>query len=158
MVVLLSVLGVLVLCVGTTVVLGVSGALDPDEPAATKQAADVGKAAPLVGATSGRAATEGVTPSPAVSRTKAAAPTPTRTSARPARTSAQPKPTTKKPQPRPTTTKPKPRPTTTTKPPTKTVTPGAFCSPEGATGVSKTGKLYRCTRKAGEDRARWRKA
>ena len=37
------------------------------------------------------------------------------------------------------------------------VTPGAFCSPEGATGIGKrNGKPYTCTREPGEQRARWR--
>lgn len=37
------------------------------------------------------------------------------------------------------------------------VTPGAFCSPEGAHGTGKSNGLsYVCTRNAGEDRARWR--
>lgn len=37
------------------------------------------------------------------------------------------------------------------------VTPGAFCSPEGARGTGKSNGLsYVCTRNAGEDRARWR--
>ena len=37
------------------------------------------------------------------------------------------------------------------------VTPGAFCSPEGATGTGKrSGKPYTCTREPGEQRARWR--
>ncbi len=37
------------------------------------------------------------------------------------------------------------------------VTPGAFCSPEGATGTGKkNGKRYTCTRHEGEERARWR--
>lgn len=37
------------------------------------------------------------------------------------------------------------------------VTPGAFCSPEGATGTGKkNGKPYTCTREPGEQRARWR--
>jgi len=36
------------------------------------------------------------------------------------------------------------------------ITAGAFCSPEGATGVTSTGKPMVCTRLPGEDRARWR--
>lgn len=40
--------------------------------------------------------------------------------------------------------------------PVRTVTPGAFCSTRGATGVSKAGKRYRCTTKTGDDRLRWR--
>lgn len=64
-------------------------------------------------------------------------------------------PKTTKPKPATTTTRPKPKPTT--KPPAViTVTPGAFCSDQGATGVSKKGKTYRCTTKAGDDRLRWR--
>ena len=38
------------------------------------------------------------------------------------------------------------------------VHPGAFCSPEGAYGRTVKGTLMRCTRKAGEERARWRAA
>lgn len=43
--------------------------------------------------------------------------------------------------------------TTTTLP---TVTPGAFCSTEGATGVSVSGVIYTCKRSDTEDRLRWR--
>ncbi|MEV7617755.1 hypothetical protein [Streptomyces sp. NPDC089799] len=39
-----------------------------------------------------------------------------------------------------------------------TVTPGAYCSTQGATGRTKAGTLMRCTKKAGEARARWRAA
>jgi hypothetical protein len=35
---------------------------------------------------------------------------------------------------------------------------GAFCSPEGATGVTSTGTPMVCSIKAGDTRARWRKA
>ena len=35
------------------------------------------------------------------------------------------------------------------------VTPGAFCSPEEAHGVTSTGKRMECT-KEGDSRARWR--
>lgn len=154
MVVLLSVFGVLMLCVGTTVVLGISGALDEDKPAAGT-AVDAGKAAPLIGSTSSRASTPEVTESrtTGATQTRTAGPAPSQ-KPKPKPTT---KPTTRKPKPRPTTTRPKPRPTTEA-PAGKTVTPGAFCSPEGARGVSKTGKTYRCTRKTGEDRARWRRA
>lgn len=38
------------------------------------------------------------------------------------------------------------------------VTPGAFCSTEGATGLSKTGKSMVCTRTATDPRLRWRAA
>lgn len=38
------------------------------------------------------------------------------------------------------------------------VSPGAFCSPEGATGLSRTGAPMRCTQLGGETRARWRTA
>jgi hypothetical protein len=60
------------------------------------------------------------------------------------------------PAPRPSTTRPRPRPST--KPPGTFVHPGAFCSPVGATGHTSTGTLMRCTLKAGDARARWRKA
>jgi hypothetical protein len=38
------------------------------------------------------------------------------------------------------------------------VTPGAFCSPEGATGTTADGTTVFCTRTAGEDQPRWRAA
>jgi serine/threonine protein kinase len=62
------------------------------------------------------------------------------------------------PAPRP---RPRPSTTTTSASPTKSpriVTPGAFCSPEGATGVTSAGTPMRCTLKAGEDQPRWRSA
>ena len=72
---------------------------------------------------------------------------------------AKPSPTSKAaPKPRPTTRKPTPKPTKTTSPTRKGVHPGAFCSPEGARGTTSAGTAMRCTRKAGEDQARWRKA
>lgn len=36
------------------------------------------------------------------------------------------------------------------------VTPGAFCSPAGAQGISSTGKLYTCKTSATDSRNRWR--
>ncbi|HHV22702.1 MAG TPA: DUF1524 domain-containing protein [Propionibacterium sp.] len=36
------------------------------------------------------------------------------------------------------------------------VSPGAFCSPEGAPGLSRTGAPMRCTQLSGETRPRWR--
>jgi hypothetical protein len=47
---------------------------------------------------------------------------------------------------------------TRTTPPARAVHPGAYCTPEGATGHTTAGTLMRCTRKAGETRARWRRA
>ncbi len=38
------------------------------------------------------------------------------------------------------------------------VSPGAFCSPEGAPGLSRTGAPMRCTQLASETRPRWRAA
>ena len=38
----------------------------------------------------------------------------------------------------------------------KTVTPGAFCAPAGATGVSKTGVSYTCKTSSTDTRNRWR--
>lgn len=40
--------------------------------------------------------------------------------------------------------------------PPATVTAGAYCDTVGARGVTKKGTPMRCTRKAGEDRPRWR--
>jgi len=42
--------------------------------------------------------------------------------------------------------------------PGETVTPGAFCSPDGATGVTVKGTSMICSTKPGETRDRWRKA
>jgi hypothetical protein len=57
---------------------------------------------------------------------------------------------------KPPTTKPAPPKTTAPAGGAANVHPGAFCSPEGAIGHTSTGTLMRCTRKAGEDRPRWR--
>ncbi|GAA4505296.1 hypothetical protein GCM10023191_060740 [Actinoallomurus oryzae] len=60
--------------------------------------------------------------------------------------------TSRRPRPHPSTT----RPTSSESP--RVVTPGAFCSPEGATGVTSAGTPMECVRKEGEDQARWRQA
>ena len=44
------------------------------------------------------------------------------------------------------------------KPKVKVVHPGAFCSPVGAKGRTSKGTPMKCSRKAGDPRARWRKA
>jgi hypothetical protein len=53
---------------------------------------------------------------------------------------------------------PTPTPRQSTRPksqaPQRTVTPGAFCSPPGATGVGKNGATYTCK---GPGQARWRR-
>jgi hypothetical protein len=38
----------------------------------------------------------------------------------------------------------------------KIITPGAFCAPAGATGVSKTGVSYTCKTSSTDTRNRWR--
>ncbi|MFG1842853.1 hypothetical protein ACGFH8_31005 [Micromonospora sp. NPDC049175] len=106
------------------------------------------------------------TPTPAVGETSAdattAPPVPTPTPTRTVKPATKPAPTkTTAPKPKTTTVKPKPKPTTA-KPSTPSVRqgvhPGAFCAPEGARGVTSKGTPMRCTRKAGEERARWRAA
>jgi outer membrane biosynthesis protein TonB len=91
----------------------------------------------------------------AVTTTKTPAPAVTTVKPRPKATTSKPSP---RPTPKPTTKKPSPAPTT--KPPSgqQGVHPGAFCAPEGAIGYTSKGTRMRCTRKAGEDRARWRAA
>ncbi len=42
------------------------------------------------------------------------------------------------------------------KPSSTTVKPGAYCSPEGATGETSSGSPMRCIARPGEDRPRWR--
>ncbi|MGI5181104.1 hypothetical protein ACQEVZ_32830 [Dactylosporangium sp. CA-152071] len=105
--------------------------------------------------------------SPSVSASASDSPSPSPSpSASPSASVAASVPATGVPAPKTTTGAAKP---TTTKPaPPKTtapagggnnnVHPGAFCSPEGAIGHTSTGTLMRCTRKPGEDRARWRAA
>ena len=77
-------------------------------------------------------------------------------------TSTQPVPkktTAPKPAPKKTTApKPAPQKTSAPKPAPHVVHPGSFCAPEGAHGVTTKGTSMRCTLKAGEDRARWRKS
>ncbi|MFG3559038.1 hypothetical protein ACGGAQ_32160 [Micromonospora sp. NPDC047557] len=93
------------------------------------------------------------TPAPALSPT----PAPKRTSGTP---TSRPvvKPTTSKPKPKPTTAAPKPT-TAKPKPPAvSTVHPGAFCSKQGARGVTKTGKPMVCTTTAADPKKRWRAA
>jgi len=107
---------------------------------------------------------DSVTTAPAADPTTEATPP-----GEPATTAAVKRATTKpklavttKPAAKPTTHKPSPKPSPkpTTKPPSgqQGVHPGAFCSPEGAIGYTSKGTKMRCTRKAGEDRARWRAA
>lgn len=88
---------------------------------------------------------------PTVEPSPIAAPTTTKAKAKPTVTHKA------VPKPKPTTKKPRPKPTRTSSG-HKVVHPGAFCSPEGAHGVTSKGTLMRCTKKSGEDRARWRKA
>jgi hypothetical protein len=49
-----------------------------------------------------------------------------------------------------------PTPETSTSTNTSTITPGAFCAPAGATGVSKTGVSYTCKTSPTDTRNRWR--
>jgi hypothetical protein len=81
------------------------------------------------------------------------------------RSTAEPMPVrTTKPAPIRTATTPAPEPEPTTATPTPTadptrqgVTPGAFCSPEGAYGIGKkNGRLYQC-RSVDDDQARWKR-
>jgi hypothetical protein len=87
--------------------------------------------------------TRAATSTPA--RTRSATPKPARTTTRPAptRTTAKPEPATKSP---------------TANPTRQGVTPGAFCSPEGAFGIGRrNGRLYECRSEDG-DQARWKRA
>lgn len=111
---------------------------------------------PAVGASTTSA---GVTPT--VAATPTATPTPTPAPVPPTPT-PQPAPTatpTPTPQPVPTAT-PTPAPISQpTDPPSsgeQVVHPGAFCSPVGATGVTKTGKPMVCSTTPEDNRPRWR--
>jgi outer membrane biosynthesis protein TonB len=146
-----------VLLLGLAVVGALLTGCQPATPAtdgtttATTAAADPALAGATDPALAG--ATDPATGAPAVTVPPATRP-PT---AKPAVKSTTRKPavkaTTHQPAPKPTTKKPTPKPTTA-----GAVHPGAFCSPEGATGRTSKGTPMRCTRKAGEDRARWRAA
>jgi hypothetical protein len=137
----LTVLALIALCFGG------AAALSPflDDPADTPKLASTDAPRPLL------ATPEQTTVSATPAGTRKATPSHT--------VKASPKPTRKvtKPAPRPTTRKPTPKPTHTTST-RKGVHPGAFCTPEGARGTTSAGTAMRCTRKTGEDRARWRKA
>ncbi|MGC4813172.1 hypothetical protein ACLQ29_21820 [Micromonospora sp. DT228] len=85
---------------------------------------------------------------PTTSKPKAKATTP---APKPKTTAPKPKATTTAPKPKPTTAKPKP-------PAVSTVHPGAFCSTQGARGVTKTGKPMVCTTTATDAKKRWRAA
>jgi hypothetical protein len=137
----LTVLALIALCVGGVATLGSF----LDDPADTPKAASTTAPRPLLATP--EQTTVPVTPA----GTRKATPSHT--------VKASTKPTRKvtKPAPRPTTRKPTPKPTHTTST-RKGVQQGAFCSPEGARGTTSAGTAMRCTRKAGEDRARWRKA
>jgi hypothetical protein len=121
----------------------------PTQPAADAVTTTPVSDGPSTGVTS---AAEPTTTVPAPAVTTAEPPAKATTS----RTST--KPATKKPSTKPATRKPSPKPTS--KPPSGQlgVHPGAFCSPEGGIGYTSKGTRMRCTRKAGEDQARWRAA
>ncbi|MEV6493068.1 hypothetical protein AB0M20_31265 [Actinoplanes sp. NPDC051633] len=151
----IGVASLLFLCCGGTVAIGLS----TDDPSDTNATGDTATAAPFaapartaettIPAPTAPSPTQKTTPTQTAVE-KAAAPSPSKTTARPKRTT---------PPTRPTTTRPKPEPTNTRTASSQSgVRPGAFCSPEGARGTTSKGTRMRCTAKAGEDRARWRKA
>ncbi|WP_433213167.1 hypothetical protein ACQP00_01475 [Dactylosporangium sp. CS-047395] len=125
----------------------------------------------LVGVATSSSPSASTSPSPSASPSpsQSAVPTPTMDAVVP--TTAVPPPalpTTTRPAPAKTTTKP-PAPKTTAPAAPKTtappaggpvgnVTPGAFCSPEGAIGYTSKGTMMRCTQKPGEKQPRWRAA
>lgn len=134
-----GVLVVLALCVGLTVIVGLTSDNDDAKRGAVAGATQTaGKAI----ATHPTTAAAGRTTAP--SRAVAAATT-------------KPKPTSAKPKPKPTrtaTTKPEP-----TSDPTHTgVTAGAFCSEHGDYGLTSKGTLMRCKTSATDSRYRWRRA
>lgn len=97
--------------------------------------------------------------SPAASTSASPSPSATASPAVPGVGLAANSATTKPPAPGRTTAKPPAPVRTTAKPPAppKTVTAGAFCSPIGAHGVTKTGKAMVCSSPDGKQ-ARWRAA
>jgi hypothetical protein len=139
---------VLALCCGGLLGLG----LLVDEPGTNRAAATASEEArnPEPAAPAVRRATTAPTSPPArsVAPTRTGTPRPARTATTPApaRTTVKPKPATK-----PATKAP------ATVPTRQGVTPGAFCSPEGAFGIGrKNGRLYQC-RSVDGDQARWKR-
>lgn len=133
-----SVLVVLALCVGLTVIVGITSGGDNAKRAAVAGGAETT-------AVRAQPTTAGPATSP-ITRPAAAVTT-------------KPKPTSAKPKPKPTKTK-----TVTTEPeptsdPTHAgVTAGAFCSEHGDYGLTSKGTLMRCKTSATDSRYRWRKA
>ncbi|MFC4070582.1 hypothetical protein [Actinoplanes subglobosus] len=150
---------VLALCCGGFLGLG----LLVDEPGTNRAAATASEEAgnPALPVVRGTSVTTEITSSPKAgavvtpsSAPPSASPVPTRTTTKPA-----PLKTTSKPAPKPVvpkTSTPK-TPTPTSDPTRLGITPGAFCSPEGAYGIGrKNGRLYRC-RSVDGDQARWKR-
>lgn len=154
---------VLALCCGGFLGLG----LLVDEPGTNRAAATASEEAgnPALPVVRGTSVTTEITSSPKAGVAPAPSPSPSPSPSR-SRSQSSPKPTSPSsasPKPARTTTKPMP---TTAKPTTATptadptrqgITPGAFCSPEGAFGIGKkNGLLYRC-RSVDGDQARWKR-
>lgn len=105
---------------------------------------------------------ESANPSPSPAPSSSPMPTPTATQSPIATASATPTVTlTPTPTPSPTPTvitssSPAPKPSATQETIIPTVSPGAFCSPAGATGKSANGTLYTCKTSATDTRNRWR--
>ncbi|WP_091547833.1 hypothetical protein [Modestobacter sp. DSM 44400] len=106
--------------------------------------------------TSPAALSTSAAPVPAIAVPSTSTPAPIATKAAPATT------TTTKTAPRPAPApppQPAPAPAPAPEPaPARAVTPGAFCSPEGATGYTVKGTPMVCSTKPGDVRARWRSA
>jgi len=125
-----------------TPVQGLSGYSYQSEPVEPVEPVPTPNASPTVSAIP--------TPEPTISATPTAKPTPTQT------VFATPTPTptvSATPTPTPTVSA---TPTPTPTPTLATVSPGAFCSPAGATGQSANGTLYTCKTSATDTRNRWR--
>ncbi|MFI9382980.1 hypothetical protein [Kutzneria sp. NPDC052558] len=110
-------------------------------------------AQPVVATITTTATTIGTTTTSSTAPTTTSTTTTTTEAPAPPPATHQPPPATHQPAPPPPTEAPAP-------PPSEPVyvTPGAFCSTEGATGVTKTGKPMVCSRTATDSRLRWRAA
>ncbi|WP_344501480.1 hypothetical protein [Dactylosporangium maewongense] len=138
------------LTVAVIVLLALAGCGSTAKPG-TQSVAAAGSASPSVSASVSDSPSPSPSPSPSASPSASvAASVPATGVPAPKTTTGAAKPTTTKPAP--------PKTTAPAGGGNNNVHPGAFCSPEGAIGHTSTGTLMRCTRKPGEDRARWRAA
>lgn len=145
---------------GTSKTKSISGQLVASPPADTPSASPFIPAVATPVPTNTPTPTPTIAPSPTPSPTPVPKPTPTPTPTPKPTPTPRPKPTPTPVPPTPTPVPPQPTPTPVPAQPLDegTVHPGAFCTPDGAIGVSKDGDSMVCTTTSTDSRDRWRKA